>query len=103
MLLSIIIPIYNSKQYLNKCISSIVSQLDTDAEIICVDDGSTDGSEVICDKFAAIYDNVKVFHKPNGGVSSAHNLGLENAVVNTLLELILTIMLLTIGIQQSRK
>lgn len=56
MLLSIIIPIYNSKQYLNKCISSIVSQLDTDAEIICVDDGSTDGSEVICDKFAAIYD-----------------------------------------------
>lgn len=48
-------------------------------------------------------DNVKVFHKPNGGVSSAHNLGLENAVVNTLLGLILTIMLLTIGIQQSRK
>lgn len=79
MLLSIIIPIYNSKQYLNKCISSIVSQLDTYAEIICVDDGSTDGSEVICDKFAANYDNVKVFHKPNGGVSSARNLGLENA------------------------
>lgn len=79
MLLSIIIPIYNSKLYLNKCISSIVSQLDTDAEIICVDDGSTDGSEVICDEFAANYDNVKVFHKPNGGVSSARNLGLENA------------------------
>lgn len=79
MLLSIIIPIYNSKLYLNKCISSIVSQLDTDAEIICVDDGSTDGSEVICDEFAANYDNVKVFHKPNGGVSSARNLGIENA------------------------
>ena len=79
MLLSIIIPIYNSKQYLNKCISSIVSQLDTYAEIICVDDGSTDGSEVICDKFAANYDIVKVFHKPNGGVSCARNLGLENA------------------------
>lgn len=79
MLLSIIIPIYNSKQYLNKCLSSIVSQLDTDAEIICVDDGSIDGSEGICDEFAANYDNVKVFHKPNGGVSSARNLGLENA------------------------
>lgn len=79
MLLSIIIPIYNSKTYLTKCLSSIVSQLDTDAEIICVDDGSTDGSEVICYEFAANYENVKVFHKPNGGVSSARNLGLENA------------------------
>lgn len=79
MLLSIIIPIYNSKTYLTKCLSSIVSQLDADAEIICVDDGSTDGSEVICDEFAVNYDNVKVFHKPNGGVSSARNLGIENA------------------------
>lgn len=79
MLLSIIIPIYNSKTYLTKCLSSIVSQLDTDAEIICVDDGSTDGSEVICDEFAANYDNVKVFHKPNGGVSSARNLGIAVA------------------------
>ncbi len=79
MLLSIIIPIYNSKRYLHKCISSLANQLDAEAEIILIDDGSTDGSGDICDAFSTQYANIKVFHKANAGVSSARNLGLAKA------------------------
>lgn len=79
MLLSIIIPVYNTESYIGRCLSSIVKQIDHDVEIICVDDGSTDKSGEICDEFAAKYSGIKVFHKSNGGVSSARNLALQYA------------------------
>lgn len=77
--ISIIVPVYNTKQYLGNCINSILSQTYTDFELLLVDDGSPDGSGDICDEYAAKDERVKVFHKENGGVSSARNLGLDNA------------------------
>ena len=74
-----IVPVYNSEQYLPKCIDSILSQTFTDFELILVNDGSKDGSGDICNNYAGIDYRVKVFHKVNGGVSKARNLGLENA------------------------
>lgn len=77
--ISIIVPVYNVKEYLNKCISSILNQTYSHFEVILVDDGSTDGSGEICDKFAKIDCRVKVIHKLNGGLSSARNVGIDNA------------------------
>ncbi len=75
--ISIIVPIYNSKKYLERCINSLVNQKKTkDYEIILIDDGSTDGSEAICDEYSKRYNNIKVFHKSNEGVSKARNLGI---------------------------
>jgi glycosyltransferase involved in cell wall biosynthesis len=76
---SIIIPVYNSEQYLSFCVESILNQDYRDFEIILVDDGSTDNSPAICDEFAIKDKRVKVIHKPNGGISSARNVGLEAA------------------------
>ncbi len=76
---SIILPIYNVEKYLPKCVESILSQTFTDYEIILVDDGSTDNSPAICDKFAKEHSNIKVIHKENGGQSEARNLGADTA------------------------
>lgn len=78
MILSIIIPVYNIEQYLNQCIESLLSNCNN-YEIILVDDGSTDKSPQICDDFALKYEFIHSFHKPNGGVSSARNWGIERA------------------------
>lgn len=78
-LISIIVPIFNSERYLDKCILSILAQTYTYWELLLIDDGSTDSSGAICDTYAAQDDRIRVFHKPNGGVSSARNLGLDNA------------------------
>lgn len=77
--LSIIVPVYNSKNYLGQCLNSIISQNYTDFEILLVDDGSTDGSGLLCDEYVLRDSRIRVFHKKNGGVSSARNVGLENA------------------------
>lgn len=77
-LISIIVPVYNSEKTLNRCIDSILSQTFSDFELIIIDDGSSDSSRVISDNYAKIDNRVKVFHKQNGGVSSARNLGLDN-------------------------
>ena len=77
--ISIIIPIYNTEAYLPKCIDSILSQSFTDYEVLLIDDGSTDGSGQICDSYAKKDNRIRVFHKENGGVSSARNMGLDNA------------------------
>lgn len=77
--ISVIIPIYNAETSLSKCIKSVLSQTYTDIEIILIDDGSTDKSGDICDKFALKDDRIKVIHKTNGGVSSARNAGLNIA------------------------
>ena len=71
---SIIVPIYNKEKYLEKCLDSILGQTYRDLEIILVDDGSTDNSLAICQRYAEKDLRIKIYHKPNGGVSSARNL-----------------------------
>ena len=77
--ISVIVPVYNTEKYLHHCIDSILSQTFTDFELLLIDDGSKDSSGAICDEYAAKDNRVRVFHKENGGVSSARNLGLDNA------------------------
>ena len=77
--ISIIIPVYNVEPYLPCCLESVLCQTFTDWECILVDDGSPDGSGAVCDKYATIDSRFRVFHKTNGGVSSARNLGLSHA------------------------
>lgn len=78
-LISVIVPVYNTEKYLRRCIDSILTQTFSDFEILLVDDGSTDSSGAICDEYAKKDQRVRVFHKENGGVSSARNLGLDKA------------------------
>ena len=70
---------YNTEKYLRECVDSILAQTFTDYELLLIDDGSTDSSGAICDEYAQKDSRVRVFHKENGGVSSARNLGLDNA------------------------
>lgn len=79
VVLSVIIPIYNSEEYLERCIESVVKQADDSIEIILVNDGSTDGSQKICEKYMHQYKNVRLLVKENGGLSSARNFGLAYA------------------------
>lgn len=78
-LISVIVPVYNTEKYLDRCIQSILSQTYSNIEILLIDDGSTDSSGAICDKYAEQDSRVRVFHKANGGVSSARNMGLDKA------------------------
>lgn len=76
---SIIVPVYNTEKYLPCCINSILTQTFTDFELLLIDDGSKDNSGKICDDYAKRDKRIRVFHKENGGVSSARNVGLDNA------------------------
>lgn len=76
---SIIIPVYNVKEYLTKCVESVCNQSYGNLEIIIVDDGSNDGSDKVCNQLAKKDNRIKVIHKKNGGLSSARNVGIENA------------------------
>lgn len=78
-MISIIVPVYNAEQYLHRCIDSILAQSHTDFELLLVDDGSPDNCGAICDEYAARDSRVCVFHKQNGGVSSARNFGIEKS------------------------
>lgn len=80
--ISIIVPVYKAEQHLHRCVDSILAQTFTDFELLLIDDGSPDNSGTICDEYAKKDNRVRVFHKENGGVSSARNLGLENAQGN---------------------
>ncbi len=77
--ISVIVPVYNTEQYLPRCLDSILSQSFTDFELLLIDDGSSDGSGLICDSYAEKDHRIRVFHKENGGVSSARNMGLDEA------------------------
>lgn len=80
LFLSVIVPVYNVSDYLPKCIDSIISQKTSEPiEIIMIDDGSTDGSSAICDKYAEHDNRIKVIHKDNGGASDARNTGIRAA------------------------
>lgn len=78
-LISVIIPVYNIEDCLERCVMSVVNQTYPNMEILLVDDGSKDASSAMCDEFAARFPNVFAYHKENGGSSSARNLGIGNA------------------------
>lgn len=77
-LVSIIVPVFNAEKYIETCINSITNQTYTNIEILLIDDGSTDNSLSICNKFAKDDSRIKVFHQQNHGVSAARNLGLDS-------------------------
>ncbi len=77
--ISVIVPVYNAGKYLTACLDSLMNQTYKNLEILLIDDGSTDSSGKICDEYALKDGRFKVFHKENGGVSSARNLGLRYA------------------------
>lgn len=76
---SIIVPVYNVKLYVEECLESLINQTYKNIEIILIDDGSTDGSGAICDNYSYKDERVIVIHKANGGLSSARNAGIEAA------------------------
>lgn len=77
--ISVIVPVYKAEQYLERCVKSILEQTYQNFELILVDDGSPDGSPILCDKWAEKDSRVHVIHKKNGGASSARNAGLKIA------------------------
>ncbi len=79
MELSIVVPVYNVEQYIDRCIQSIVNQTKSDIEIILVDDGSTDNSGHLCDEYSKLDSRIRVIHKENGGLTSAWKAGVINA------------------------
>ena len=76
-MLSVIVPVYNVEKYLKRCVDSILSQTEKELEIILVDDGSTDASGKMCDEYAKQYEQIKVVHKENGGLTSAWIAGVK--------------------------
>ena len=78
-LITVIIPIYNIMDCLERCVNSVCAQTYRNLEILLVDDGSTDGTGALCDRLAEGDGRIRVFHKENGGSSSARNLGLQQA------------------------
>lgn len=77
--ISVIVPVYKAEAFLKTCADSVLSQSFSDLELLLVEDGSPDGSGALCDSIAAADPRVRVFHKENGGVSSARNLGMAEA------------------------
>lgn len=78
-MISIIVPIYNGEKYIERCIESILCQSFADWELILINDGSSDGSEALCRKYADKYKRIKIISKENEGVSVARNIGIEKA------------------------
>ena len=79
MRISVIIPVYNAERYLPTCIESLLVQTMPDFELLLINDGSTDNSKAVCDRYAAQDRRIRVFDSPNRGVSAARNLGLDQA------------------------
>lgn len=81
-LISVIIPVYNTEKYLNKCVETVTQQTINNIEILLIDDGSTDNSGKLCDEWANRDSRIRVFHKPNEGLSATRNYGLKHAKGN---------------------
>ena len=79
MLFSVCIPVYNTSKYLDECLQSVLCQTETDYEIVLVDDGSTDDSGKICDRYAAQYPHIRVVHKENEGLMMTRRRGFQEA------------------------
>ena len=77
--ISIICPIYQAEKTIHRCVDSVLSQTFSDFELLLIDDGSSDASGVICDEYAIKDQRVKVFHKDNGGVASARQMGIDES------------------------
>lgn len=78
-MISIVVPVYNVENYLDKCVQSLMNQTYRDIEILLIDDGATDGSGKMCDEYALKDRRIKAYHKENGGLSDARNYGMERA------------------------
>lgn len=78
--ISVIVPVFKAEAYLNRCVDSLLVQTFKDFEILLIDDGSPDKSGELCDEYAVKDSRVRVFHKENGGVSSARQFGIDNAL-----------------------
>ena len=76
---TVVVPVYNTKQYLEECVASLTGQTYREIEILLVDDGSTDGTSALCDTLAEHDDRIRVIHKENGGAATARNLGIDEA------------------------
>lgn len=78
--ISVIVPVFQAEQYLDECLQSILQQTQPNIEIILIDDGSTDASGAICDRYAKIHSNIKVLHKENAGLTAAWKSGITLSV-----------------------
>ena len=83
--ISVIVPVYNVEQYLERCVDSIINQTYKNLEIILVNDGSTDNSGQLCDELARKDDRIRVVHKKNGGLSDARNVGIDEDMYEVLM------------------
>ena len=79
-LISIIVPVYNSQDTINRCIDSVINQTASNWEIIAVNDGSTDNSPKILKKYSSVFENIRVFHQKNAGPGAARNLAISKAL-----------------------
>lgn len=77
---SVIVPVYKAENYIRRCLDSLLAQTMPDFELLLIDDGSPDRSGAICDEYAEKDSRIRVFHKENGGVASARQMGIENAI-----------------------
>ncbi len=78
-IISIIVPVFNVAEFLEQCVSGILDQTFSDFELLLVDDGSTDRSGEICDRYKLVDERIRVYHKKNGGLSDARNFGISKA------------------------
>ena len=78
-LVSVVVPVYNIADYVERCVQSIISQTYTNLEILLIDDGSTDGSEMICDELSCRDNRIKVIHQQNQGIATTRNIGVEKS------------------------
>lgn len=82
---SVIVPVYNVEDFLEKCVDSVLAQTERDFELLLIDDGSTDGSGVLCDRLAGKDPRIRVIHQENQGLGGARNTGIEAAACDWLL------------------
>ena len=99
-MVSVILPVYNAEKYIEECIYSIINQNYSNLELFVIDDGSTDGSGAICDKYVEYDSRVKVFHFNNRGLAVARNVGLDMLDLITLEESILDSLIRMIGLNR---